>query len=145
MAGAAGYADQDDDRLITDINVTPLVDIVLVLLIVFMITMPTIVKLDAMAEGELDISLPKASDAAPLTAKRTELVVNIDANGQFIVGNVPHSDTELRQLMEEAQQRTPGKTTMQIRADGRCPWQFLATAIGLCHKTKIDYVVMTAQ
>ena len=43
--GASGYADEAEEGLITDINVTPLVDIVLVLLIVFMITMPTITGL----------------------------------------------------------------------------------------------------
>jgi biopolymer transport protein ExbD len=145
MAGSA-YADQEEGGLITDINVTPLVDIVLVLLIVFMITMPTIVAMDAMQEGELDISLPTADQAQPLTAKKTELVVNVDANGKFIVGHVTHTEAELMHLMEEAQSKTPGHTTVTVRADKRCPWQYLATVINLCHKTRIkDYFFSTVE
>ena len=49
--GAAGYTDDDEDAPITAINVTPLVDVVLVLLIVFMITIPTIVEETAMSSA----------------------------------------------------------------------------------------------
>ena len=76
---AAGSLYNDDDAPITDINVTPLVDIVLVLLIVFMITMPTIASMDARKEREMSVVLPQASDAKPLISKPKELFVNVDA------------------------------------------------------------------
>jgi len=143
MAGSA-YGDQDEGGMITDINVTPLVDIVLVLLIVFMITMPTIVAMDAMQEGELDISLPSADQAQPLTSKKSEVVVNINSQGDFIVGGVNHSEAELASLLKEAQEKTPNRTTVLIRADKRSPVQFTATVINLCHKTRIkDYFFST--
>ncbi len=56
MAGGASYADEADDAIISDINVTPLVDIVLVLLIVFMITVPSIVN-----NPSIKVELPKAA------------------------------------------------------------------------------------
>jgi biopolymer transport protein ExbD len=56
MAGGSTYQDEDAGGLIADINVTPLVDIVLVLLIVFMITVPTIVN-----NPSIKVELPKAA------------------------------------------------------------------------------------
>src|SRR3954466_10011409 len=56
MAGGASYQDEDGGGTIADINVTPLVDIVLVLLIVFMITIPSIVN-----NPSIKVELPKAA------------------------------------------------------------------------------------
>src|SRR3954466_2967974 len=56
MAGGASYQDEDGGGTIADINVTPLVDIVLVLLIVFMITVPSIVN-----NPSIKVELPKAA------------------------------------------------------------------------------------
>jgi biopolymer transport protein ExbD len=56
MAGGAAYQDEDAGGTIADINVTPLVDIVLVLLIVFMITVPSIVN-----NPSIKVELPKAA------------------------------------------------------------------------------------
>jgi biopolymer transport protein ExbD len=56
MAGGAAYQDEDSGGTIADINVTPLVDIVLVLLIVFMITVPSIVN-----NPSIKVELPKAA------------------------------------------------------------------------------------
>ena len=61
--GTSSFADEDDGSSISEINVTPLVDVVLVLLIVFMITMPTIVAIDALNEREIALLLPAASEA----------------------------------------------------------------------------------
>src|SRR6185503_1755656 len=56
MAGGASYEDDDGGGMIADINVTPLVDITLVLLIVFMITVPSIVN-----NPSIKVELPKAA------------------------------------------------------------------------------------
>ena len=52
-AGVTTFPDEAEGATISEINVTPLVDVVLVLLIVFMVTMPTIVAIDAVIEREL--------------------------------------------------------------------------------------------
>jgi biopolymer transport protein ExbD len=145
-ASTASYSDEDADALITDINVTPLVDIVLVLLIVFMITMPTIVAADALKERELDVILPQASEARPLTAKPKEVFVNVDADGNYIVRQARLSEPELYQLLQQADADNPGRATVVIRADRRCRWQFVATVMNLCNKANIkDYRVGTAE
>ncbi len=146
MAGSAGgYADEGEDALITDINVTPLVDVVLVLLIVFMITMPTIVRNDALKEREMSVVLPQASEAAPLSAKPKELYVNVDADGHYKVRGKPQSEAELATILAQAQADNPGRAAVKIRADRHCRWQFVVTVMNLCNKAKIrDYQVMTA-
>jgi biopolymer transport protein ExbD len=84
MAGNVQYADEADSSIISDINVTPLVDIVLVLLIVFMITVPSIVN-----NPSIKVDLPKASTSddtmkstLALTMSRTPTGYDLYANGE---------------------------------------------------------------
>jgi biopolymer transport protein TolR len=70
MAGGAAFDDDDSGRMITDINVTPLVDIVLVLLIIFMVTATYIVN------PTIKIDLPKAATGTEQT--RTTLGLTLD-------------------------------------------------------------------
>ncbi len=84
MAGGASYADEDSGGIIADINVTPLVDIVLVLLIVFMITVPSIVN-----NPSIKVDLPKAAtgddtlkSTMALTLQRSSTGYDLYANGE---------------------------------------------------------------
>lgn len=147
MAGSgSGYADEGDEPLISDINVTPLVDVVLVLLIVFMITMPTMVMMDAIKERELNVVLPQASEAMPLIAKPTQTIVNVDADGHYSHDKQKRmSDADLLKVLQQAQANNPGRTTVIIRADKHCRWQYVVNVMNLCNKAKIrDYQVSTA-
>jgi biopolymer transport protein TolR len=83
MASSVSYTDEGDDSIISDINVTPLVDIVLVLLIVFMITVPSIVN-----NPSIKVELPKAAtgddtmkSTLALTLQRTSAGYDLYANG----------------------------------------------------------------
>jgi biopolymer transport protein ExbD len=84
MASTVGYADEGEDGIISDINVTPLVDIVLVLLIVFMIAVPNIVN-----NPSIKVELPKAASGddtlkstLALTISRTPSGYDLYANGE---------------------------------------------------------------
>ncbi|MEZ4461275.1 MAG: biopolymer transporter ExbD [bacterium] len=70
----AGFSSNDDD-VIAGINVTPLVDVTLVLLIIFMVTTSTIVR------QQIEVDLPKAATGESKPA--TTLVLQITADGQF--------------------------------------------------------------
>jgi biopolymer transport protein ExbD len=146
MATSSSYFDETQGSLITEINVIPLVDIVLVLLIVFMITMPTIVVLDAIQERELSVDLPQASEARPLVAKPQEIVVNIDAEGRFRIRQSIQSPHDVLQWFEQAQANNPDRVSVTIRADRRCRWEHVAVVINLCIKARIrDYRVGTVE
>ena len=74
MAGQSGsYADESDGGIISDINVTPLVDIVLVLLIVFMITVPSIVN-----NPSIKVELPKAQSGDETQKSTVSLTLTYD-------------------------------------------------------------------
>ena len=67
----------NDDRLMSEINVTPFVDVMLVLLIIFMVTAPMMIQ-------GVAVSLPEAT-SAPLPAVQEQLVVSIDKNNQVYI------------------------------------------------------------
>lgn len=74
----SGYSDEDDTGLMTDINITPLVDVVLVLLIVFLMTVPSVVGSNA-----LKVNLPESSNGTAVTASSPwELVVKKNDDGE---------------------------------------------------------------
>ena len=78
----------------SDINVTPLVDVMLVLLIIMMIVAP-------MLNRGVDLRLPMASHSAPKPQTQEQTVVAITANKSLYVNNVPVRESELRQRVEE--------------------------------------------
>jgi biopolymer transport protein ExbD len=82
MAGTSLYHDSDDQG-ITDINVTPFVDVVLVLLVVFMVTAKLIV-----ARG-VEIDKPKAATGGEI---QSELRISVKANGELFVNGTPYAD-----------------------------------------------------
>lgn len=100
---AAFQSNQDDD-IVASINVTPLVDIVLVLLVIFMVTAKLITQ-----QG-VPMDLPKAASAG---ATQTVLTVSLDAQGQlFADGRKLASDEELRSVATEANRKNPELRTV---------------------------------
>ena len=82
MAGGSSFSDEDGGGIIGDINVTPLVDIVLVLLIVFMITVPTIV-----ANMSIKVELPKAASGDDTMKSTVTLTLQRDPTGYLLYFN----------------------------------------------------------
>ena len=81
------------NRFLADINVTPFVDVMLVLLIIFMVTAPM------MMQG-VDVSLPEAT-SEPLNGKEEQLTVSIDNQGRVFVNDVQVSVEELNQKLKK--------------------------------------------
>lgn len=106
---AGGARPGEDDDLITDINVTPLVDVVLVLLIILMVTATAIVS------KTIPMELPKAAtgEQTPST-----LAVSIDHNGQVYLDTIPVNNEELRARVRAAKE-TEEDLRAVIAADGR--------------------------
>ncbi len=76
MAGLHGY---DREGPVANINVTPLVDVMLVLLVIFMVTAP-------MLQQGVEVNLPKAS-TAPLKGSQEQVVLSIDKDGLVFLGS----------------------------------------------------------
>ena len=114
--------------LITDINVTPLVDIMLVLLIIFMLTAHLI------ARQAIQVDLPKASHSSSVAP--TPLAVTLSREGRLYLNGVETSPDALRAAVRTAVARDP-KTQVIIAGDknvthGRVVWVLdLVKALGV--------------
>ncbi len=96
--GASTYQDEGGDSPIVDINVTPLVDIVLVLLIIFMVTASLIVNPGIKAE------LPKAASGEEI---RTTLALTITKDGTLHVNGEQRTEEEARAIIRAAVRGNP--------------------------------------
>lgn len=106
MAGKSG---DDDEDGITGINITPLVDIILVLLIIFMMTASYIVT------PAISISLPKAQNAEQAPDNAVSLVLTKE--GELYANNNKVSDEELRQLLRREKAKAGEELSVVIGAD----------------------------
>jgi len=99
------------DSMLSEINVTPFVDVMLVLLIIFMVTAPMMVQ-------GVEIELPNA-DAPPLEVQDDEdqLILTIDANGAVFIGETPVEWDTLGAQLAAINKRNPDANVF-VRADG---------------------------
>ena len=105
----------------SDINMTPLVDVMLVLLVIFIITAP-------LMTSSLRLDLPKAGGAAPSEAPSV-VALAIDAQGQLFVGDQIATPEDLLAACKQAAQRDPA-TEVQLRADRTVPYGRVAEVMG---------------
>ncbi len=129
---AFGRLERDPgSRPMSDINMTPLIDVMLVLLVIFMITAPLMTT-------SLKLDLPKAEGARPSDAPQF-IAVAIDAQGQLFVGDEAVTAAQLLQRARDAAQRDP-LTEVQLRADSRVPYGRVAELIGLVQDAGLSRV-----
>ncbi len=102
-------SDVDEDA-ITGINVTPLVDITLVLLIIFMVTARFI------SEPSLGVNLPKASASASTEQEDRRVYLTINTQRQIFLNNSPVSEQELPAKIRELLKQKPD-LNLVLRAD----------------------------
>lgn len=112
----------DDDEPMADINVTPLVDVMLVLLIVFMITMPVLthsIPLSLPTVSQTEVEPPK--DIQPLT-------IAITAQGDYAIGEESEQKVDLETVvakLKEVSQDNPD-TVIAIAADKTVEYNYVA-------------------
>ncbi len=121
------------------LNLTALIDVVLLLLIYFMVA-------SRLSEDErtLDIPLPSAANAMPMTAEPSELVINIDEAGRFVVNDQEIRPSELEKLIVQSVVDNPLRPSVIIRADRRVPFQTPVSVMDICIKCGVSYSVLTA-
>lgn len=106
-----------DKGMMADINVTPLVDVMLVLLIIFMITAPM------MTQG-VDVNLPETT-AKPLRQDEKPVVISISKNGEISIGNMKGNINLLNQELSRLAKTDPDKTIL-LRADKKVAYGVVA-------------------
>ena len=112
------------DAPMSDINMTPLIDVMLVLLVIFIITAP-------MMLSAVKVDLPKADAAASSQSNAQPLAVTIDQAGAVYVQEQRLQGEALQQALQQAAERNPA-TEVQLRADSAVPYgrvvEFMALA-----------------
>jgi biopolymer transport protein ExbD/biopolymer transport protein TolR len=101
-----------------DINVTPMIDVMLVLLIIFMVVTPALA---------FEAKLPKARTAAP--EKEERVTLGIDKAGKYFVDDKPVSDAQLEQTLRDAYAKRPDDHVLYLKAHDESTYARTLTAI----------------
>jgi biopolymer transport protein ExbD len=125
---------KNEDSLMAELNVTPLVDVMLVLLVIFIVTAPLIVP------QSMKVNLPKTQAVAQQdNAKNSQLI--LEANGQVTFEGQQVSDKDLGQLLKD-KSSTP-QFQLQVSADKAVPYGRVAEIMAIAQSsgvTKMSFV-----
>ena len=124
------FGTQDDtDEVMNEINMTPLVDVMLVLLIIFIITVPVM-------QHSVNIELPRAGIAVQQSKPET-LRLSVDAAGHYFLGEVAVSDAELPARLQAAASQTP-QPDLHIRGDKSVRYERVAQAMAAAQQAGLQ-------
>ena len=128
---AFGNLDSDGDDVMNEINMTPMVDIMLVLLIIFIITVPVL-------KHAVNVDLPRATNT-PQTIKPETITLSVDADGGYFLNQTRVSDTELAvQLQQAAAQNPP--PDLHIRGDKAVRYERVAQAMAAAQQAGVKKI-----
>ena len=113
----------------SDINMTPLIDVMLVLVVIFIITAPLLAS-------SIKLDLPQASAARSAEAPKSITVV-VDASGQAYLKDQPVSLAELARQLAAAGQANPD-TEVQLRADKAVPYGRIVEVMGAAQQAGLN-------
>ncbi|MBB5460506.1 biopolymer transporter ExbD [Paraburkholderia sp. Cpub6] len=128
------FSDDDDQGLMNEINMTPLVDVMLVLLIIFLVTIPAL-------QHAVRIDLPHAS-SQPEALKPAHVDVAVQADGKVLWDGQPVTDDALRARIAQAALATP-QPALHLRADRKVPYERVAIVMSAAQRgglTKLGFV-----
>ncbi len=130
------FDENNASRPMSEINVTPLVDVMLVLLVVFIVTAPLLTQ-------SIKINLPQASTQANNDKPET-ITVAIDGNGQLFWNNTPIDRAALALNIETAAKQLP-QPTLHVRADRDTRYQVIADIMAQANRARIERVGLVTQ
>jgi biopolymer transport protein ExbD/biopolymer transport protein TolR len=120
---------------LAEINITPLVDVVLVLLIIFMVTAPVL-------QSGIEVAVPKTRTVKEITDER--LVININKDQEVFLGNDPVNINEIAAKIRQ-KIRDPLHQAIYVRADENVPFGAFATVMDAVKQSGITNVSIVTQ
>ena len=120
---------------LSQINVTPFVDVVLVLLIIFMITAPVL-------QSGIEVAVPKTKTVNQITDER--IVISIDKSQRVFLGNEPVNINEIGAKLR-AKVRDPEHQSIYLRADENVPFGAFATVMDAVKSAGITNVSIVTE
>ena len=129
------FGTQDDtDEVMNEINMTPLVDVMLVLLIIFIITVPVM-------KHSVNIDLPRASSEQQLIKPET-VRLSVDADGSYFINDTKITDDQLAPRLQAAAAQNP-QPDLHIRGDKAVRYERVAQAMAAAQQAglrKIGFI-----
>ena len=119
----------------SEINVTPFVDVVLVLLVIFMITAPIL-------QSGIEVNVPKTRSVKEITQER--LVISIDREQRVYLGNDPININEIGTKLKE-KLHDPERMTIYLRSDENVPFGAFATVMDAVKSSGITNVSIVTE
>jgi biopolymer transport protein ExbD len=129
--GLQNATSDDDAEVMNEINMTPLVDVMLVLLIIFIITVPVM-------KHAVNVELPQAS-AQTQSVKPETVSLSIDAQGQYFVNQLPVAKDALPPLLQGYAQ-APVQPELHIRGDRAVRYEFVAQAMAMAQQAGLHKI-----
>jgi biopolymer transport protein TolR len=120
----------------SEINVTPLVDVMLVLVVIFIITAPLLAS-------SIRLDLPRAEGAQPGDAPRFVTLV-VDKAGQLFLNDKPVAVPQLAEQLAATAKQNP-ETEIQLRADQGVPYGKVVEVMGIAHKAGLSRIGFVAE
>jgi biopolymer transport protein ExbD/biopolymer transport protein TolR len=117
-----------------EINITPLVDVVLVLLVIFMITAPVL-------QSGIEVAVPKTRTVKEITEQR--VVLTIDRDGSLFLGDKPVNIHELPAMLRS--RADPSHEVIYLRADERVEFGVFASAMDAVKQAGITNISIVTQ
>lgn len=116
-----------DDDIVSDINITPLVDVMLVLLVAFIVTVPVLTQ-------SIKLNLPR-TEASASQAPIKKVTVSIDPAGALFLDKQPlGSEQAVVEALRQAQQASGGELVVQVQADEKVAYAPVARVLGALEK-----------
>ena len=135
MAMNVGSADDDEDQVVSTINTTPLVDVMLVLLIIFLITIPVVTT-------SIKVNLPHEKNQLRVT-KPENVIISVDQKGAIFIYDTPvKGSRDLIDRLKVFAKKDP-QPEVQIRGDGRGSYESVGRVIYAVQRagiTKVGFI-----
>ncbi|MBX8545928.1 biopolymer transporter ExbD [Pseudomonas cichorii] len=131
------FSNQDSDEVLSEMNVTPLVDVMLVLLVVFIVTTP-------LMTNAIKVNLPKTDSVAP-AEKKDPVVVSVDQDGKFYLAKSEIAPVLLEKSLQDEKAKDP-EIRVQLQADTAVNYGQVAKAMASIERSGITKIsVMTSK
>lgn len=125
------YSTASEDRAIAQINITPLVDVLLVLLVIFMIAAP-------MVTAPMPVTLPQAG---PAPAAPPRLTLRVSSAGEFVLDGRPLAAAQLRAALRDVRRAAPA-TVLEIDVSAEGDYQSFATALSAARASGLETIAL---